>query len=197
MTTKSLSRNVALTKLQKGQTEEELGSRREDGSKLDKGRKSEVSEYFLLPGWMVLSNYLLHEWMEQKWRRQPLRLVTASGENSDLLAPSPMNTLFQWILLLSSFIDRQVFVRIMFWELNNKTTTSTWKNIQHHWLLEKCKLKLLWGTNSHQSEWPSFVSPQRTNAREGVKKREPSCTVGGNENWYNHYGEQYGGTSEN
>ena len=50
MTTKSLSRNVALTKLQKGQTEEELGSRREDGSKLDKGRKSEVSEYFLLPG---------------------------------------------------------------------------------------------------------------------------------------------------
>ena len=30
------------------------------------------------------------------------------------------------------------------------------------------------------------------NAREGVEKREPSCTVGGNVNWWSHYGEQYG-----
>ena len=28
------------------------------------------------------------------------------------------------------------------------------------------------------------------NAGEGVEKREPSCTVGGNANWYRHYGEQ-------
>ena len=28
------------------------------------------------------------------------------------------------------------------------------------------------------------------NAREGVEKREPSNTVGGNVNWYRHYGEQ-------
>ena len=35
-----------------------------------------------------------------------------------------------------------------------------------------------------------------TNAGGGVEKREPSCTVGGNINWYNHYGEQYGGTLE-
>ena len=26
-----------------------------------------------------------------------------------------------------------------------------------------------------------------------MEKREPSYTVGGNVNWYNHYGEQYGG----
>ena len=25
-----------------------------------------------------------------------------------------------------------------------------------------------------------------------MEKREPSCTVGGNIYWYNHYGEQYG-----
>ena len=25
----------------------------------------------------------------------------------------------------------------------------------------------------------------------GVKKREPSCIIGGNVNWYSHYGEQY------
>ena len=29
------------------------------------------------------------------------------------------------------------------------------------------------------------------NAREGVEKREPFYTVGGNVNWYSHYGEQY------
>ena len=31
-----------------------------------------------------------------------------------------------------------------------------------------------------------------------VKKvLEPSYTIGGNVSWYNHYGEQYGGTLEN
>ena len=25
-----------------------------------------------------------------------------------------------------------------------------------------------------------------------MQKKEPSCTVGGNVNWYGHYGEQYG-----
>ena len=31
----------------------------------------------------------------------------------------------------------------------------------------------------------------------GMEKMEPSCTAGGNVNWYNHYGEQYDGTLEN
>jgi len=33
---------------------------------------------------------------------------------------------------------------------------------------------------------------QTINAREHVAKREPSCAIGGNVNWYCHYGEQYG-----
>ena len=33
---------------------------------------------------------------------------------------------------------------------------------------------------SHQSEWPSSKNLQTINAGEGVEKREPSCTVGGN-----------------
>ena len=37
---------------------------------------------------------------------------------------------------------------------------------------------------------------QIANAGESVEKREPSYTVGRNVNWYNHYGKQYGGTSE-
>ena len=32
------------------------------------------------------------------------------------------------------------------------------------------------------------------NAGEGVEKKEPSYTVGGNVNWYSHYGAQYGGS---
>ena len=35
-----------------------------------------------------------------------------------------------------------------------------------------------------------------TNAGGGAEKRKPSCTVGGNVSWDNHYGEQYGGTLE-
>ena len=33
--------------------------------------------------------------------------------------------------------------------------TNTWKDAQHHSLLEKCKSKLQWDITSHQSEWPS------------------------------------------
>ena len=58
----------------------------------------------------------------------------------------------------------------------------------------KCKSKLQWGFTSHQSEWPSSKNLQTINAGEGVDKRETSYTVGGNVNWYDHYGEQYGGS---
>ena len=37
------------------------------------------------------------------------------------------------------------------------------------------------------SEWPSSKSLQTINAGEGMEKRDPSCTVGGNVNWYSHY----------
>ena len=35
------------------------------------------------------------------------------------------------------------------------------------------------------------------NAGEGVEKREPSYTAGGNANWYSHYGEQCGDSLKN
>ena len=35
------------------------------------------------------------------------------------------------------------------------------------------------------------------NAGEGVEKRECSCTVGGNVNWYSHYGRWYGDSLKN
>ena len=53
---------------------------------------------------------------------------------------------------------------------------------------EKCKTKPQWDITSHWSEWPW---PLRM-AGEGVEKRGCSYTVGGNVNWYSHYGGQYG-----
>ena len=47
---------------------------------------------------------------------------------------------------------------------------------------------------SHQSERPSSKSLQIINAGEGVEKREPSNSIGGNVNWCSHYEEQYGGS---
>ena len=70
--------------------------------------------------------------------------------------------------------------------------TNTWKDVQHRSLLEKCKLKPQWDITSHWAEWPSSKSLQTINAGEGVEKREHSCTVGGNVNWYSHYGRWYG-----
>ena len=45
------------------------------------------------------------------------------------------------------------------------------------------------GTISHWSEGPSSKSLQEINSGEGVEKREPSHTIGGNVTWYNLYGE--------
>ena len=61
----------------------------------------------------------------------------------------------------------------------------------------KKSTKLQWGITSHQSEWPWSKNLQTINAGEGVEKREPSCTVSGNVDWYSHYGEQYGGSLKN
>ena len=74
--------------------------------------------------------------------------------------------------------------------------TSTWNNAQHPWLFEKYKSKIIWDTTSHQSEWPSLIYLQITNAGMYVEKREPFCTVGRNVSWYHHYGDQSGGTLE-
>ena len=48
-----------------------------------------------------------------------------------------------------------------------------------------------WLKTQH-SEWLLSKSLQAINAGEGVEKREPSYTVGGNADWYSHYGKQCG-----
>ena len=69
-----------------------------------------------------------------------------------------------------------------------RSLTHTWRDAQRHSLLEKCKSKLQWGITSHQLEWPSSKSLQSVNNWRDCGKT--SSTVGGNINWYSHYGEQ-------
>ena len=44
--------------------------------------------------------------------------------------------------------------------------------------------------------WPSSKILQVINAKKDVEKREPSYSVGGNVNWSNHDGKQYGISSK-
>ena len=50
----------------------------------------------------------------------------------------------------------------------------------------------LTGQNSHHKKNLQTISDE-----EDVEKRESSYTVGGNVNWYGHYGKLYGGSSKN
>jgi len=52
--------------------------------------------------------------------------------------------------------------------------------------IPQCSIILQW------SEWLSSNNLEVINAGEGVEKREPSYTVGGNVNWCMSYGKQYG-----
>ena len=58
-------------------------------------------------------------------------------------------------------------------------------------IIREIKSKLQCDIILHQSEWPSSKNLQTINSGEVVEKREPSCTVGGNVNWYSQYGEHY------
>ena len=47
------------------------------------------------------------------------------------------------------------------------------------------------------TEWPSSKNLEIIHSGEGVERREPSCTVGGDVNCYSHYGEQCGDSLKN
>ena len=49
-------------------------------------------------------------------------------------------------------------------------------------IIREMQIKTTMRGLSHQSEWLRFKSLQAINAGEGVEKREPSYTVGGNAN---------------
>ena len=58
-------------------------------------------------------------------------------------------------------------------------------------IIREMQIKSTRYITSHWSEWLSSKSLQTENAAEGMEKREPSYTVGGNANQCSHYGEKY------
>jgi len=60
-------------------------------------------------------------------------------------------------------------------------------------IIRKMQIKTTMGCHLRMA----IIDLQTTNAGEGVEKREASYTVGRSVNWYNHYGEQYGGSLKN
>ena len=50
--------------------------------------------------------------------------------------------------------------------------------------LKRMKVSIDWKGYSQWSEWPSSKNLQTIDAGEGVEKRGPYYTVGGNANWY-------------
>ena len=53
------------------------------------------------------------------------------------------------------------------------------------------------GMDKNKLERPSSKGLQTIGAGEGVEKKEPYYAVGGNVNWCNHCGKQYGDPLEN
>ena len=65
---------------------------------------------------------------------------------------------------------------------------------QRLWSLLRCKFNPWPGNFYMLCMRPQKEKSTNNNAGGSVEKKEPSYTAGGNVNWYNYYGEQYGGS---
>ena len=64
-------------------------------------------------------------------------------------------------------------------------------------IIRELQIKTTMSTIPPWSKWPSLINLQITIDGEGVEKQKHLYTVGGNVNWYNHHGKQYGDSSQN
>ena len=59
-------------------------------------------------------------------------------------------------------------------------------------IITEMQIKTTMRLSRHSQNGRHQKNLQTVNAGEGVEKKEPSCTVGWNANWYSRYGKQYG-----
>ena len=131
----------------------------------------------------VKKGILLHCWWECKLVQPLWRTVWRFLKKLEIELPSVQFSSVQFIPSVVSDSLRphglQPSRLLCPWDLPGKST-----GVGCHCLL-------------HQLEWLLSKSLQAINAGEGVEKREPSYTAGGNANCYSHYGEQCGDSLKN
>lgn len=69
---------------------------------------------------------------------------------------------------------------------------NTWKNAQHHQLLEKCRLKPPWDTTTHFSGWLKLTRQAIPKADKLLEYVELSNPAGGKVKRYSVFGKQHG-----
>jgi len=142
---------------------------------------------------LLLTFYQMRQWarpcdtlQEKRCEFMALGLNTVKAHKMMLLRK-------RWYLY-QSFFSRHWFHKIVTTVLVKETVSKVkrqWEKLiasetTDKGLISKIRRQLHTSQNGHH--W----SLQTVNAGEGVEKRKRSCTVGGNVNWYGHYGRWYG-----
>ena len=133
------------------------------------GIKTEINEWDLIK----LNSFCTTKETLSKVNRQPSqweKIITNEETDKELIS-----IIYKQLLQLNF---RNINDPIKKWakELNRQFSkedirmANTWKDAQHHLLLEKCKSKPQWGTTSHQSEWLRSKNLQVINAGKVICK---------------------------
>ena len=144
--------------------------------------------------WTQLSDWTELNWLSiwckelTHWKRPRCwERLRAGGEGDDRGWDSWMASPTQW---------RWVWVNSRSWQWTGRPGT-LWsmglQRVRHDWAAE-----LNWtDQNYNEVSLHTGLNGHHQKSGDGAERREPSCTVVGNVNWYNHYGEQYESSLEN